>query len=854
MITTDLRPDFDLISSNSDTNKKYISDIAQRNVLTCAADLTIKKAASLMHAQKCSSIVVIQDQQPIGIWTEAEALKLNFKNPSEAEQPIQKVMNPHVNTVDVSLEMSQAALKFKIYNTRHLIVLDAQGQMFGILSQTDVVVNQDANSFLTIADLGSVNSIQTPCVTPDTSISDVVDTMRRYSCDALVVAENRQPKGIVTTRDLVGAISKDQTQDAVCTIMSTSVISAAPSLNLLAARALMVEKNIRHIAIEGDEKQACQLISFSDILANIDHYYNTLLHASLETKKSELQVSKRHLHMANTVINAASDGIMMTDENGIILTVNPAFSQLTGYSYDEAVGQSSTLTSSGKHSKAFYREMWRKISEEGCWQGEIWNRRKSGEIYPEWLTINKVHEPYTGKTLYTGVFSDVSESKKSEKLIENLAYYDPLTELPNRQLLLDRLEMAISVAKAKEEKLAVLLIDIDHFKQINDSLGHFVGDSVLKKVAERLRSSINPQRTLARIGGDEFILLFNCDNISKVSGKAQLLLDSLSAPISENGSEFYLSVSIGCALYPSDGLTQSDLMKNAETAMYRAKSQGRNRFSLYSPDMNARFKERLMIEFQLRHALKRDEFYLLYQPKVSLSSGEVLGVEALVRWSNPELGEVYPDQFIQLAENLGLIPDIGYWVLLEAAQQAVRWQTQYPQGRSLVVSVNVSAKQFIGNQLVDQVNRVLAETGLNPKHLDLEVTESSLIDDLSLACENLTQLRELGVQVSLDDFGTGYSSLSKLNQLPLDTLKIDRSFINAVPGDHESEALVSTIIFLAHKLSLRVVAEGVEDKTQMQFLMDLDCEEMQGYYFSKPVNATEINQILATGKSLQDLS
>lgn len=838
-------------SKTSFNNKKYVSEIVECNVLTCSRETSIREAAYMMHQQRCSSIVVVADDLPIGIWTESEALKLDFSDILVLSNPIESVMDCKVNTVELSTEISQAALKFKINNTNHLIALNADGTIYGILSQTDVVVNQDANSFLTIADLGSVTSVRTPCIPSDTLISDVVDTMRRYSCDALIVTEYNEPKGIVTTRDLVRAISQVQTQEKVSSVMSHRVISAPVSLNLLAARSLMVEKHIRHIAIEGEEGVACQLISFSDILSNIDQYYSSLLHASLEYKELELQISERHLHMANTVINASSDGIMMTDEKGTILSVNPAFTELTGYSAEEAVGQPSTLTSSGKHSAEFYQDMWQKISQQGYWAGEIWNRRKSGEVYPEWLTINKVLEPHTGKTLYTGVFTDVSETKKSQKLIENLAYYDPLTELPNRQLLLDRLEVAMSLANSNGHQLAVLLIDIDHFKQINDSLGHFVGDKVLKKVADRLSLDLKPEFTLARIGGDEFILLFNCDNVDKVTGKAQGLLEALGAPITAGGSEFYLSLSIGCAVYPSDGLSQGDLIKNAETAMYRAKAQGRNRFCMYSADMNAQFKERLQIESQLRSALKRNEFHLLYQPKVALDSGDILGVEALIRWSNPVLGNISPDQFIVLAENLGLIPDIGYWVLSQAVEQGVKWQREA--NRPFVVSVNVSAKQFIDNQLVEQVMHILEKTGLSPQVLDLEVTESSLIDDLSLATDNLMALRKLGVQVSLDDFGTGYSSLSKLNQLPLDTLKIDRSFINAVPGDHEAEAIVSTIIFLAHKLNLKVVAEGVEDKNQIQFLMDLACEEMQGYYFSKPVSAAEVSKMLLEQTNLHSL-
>ncbi|MFT5708472.1 MAG: diguanylate cyclase (GGDEF)-like protein/PAS domain S-box-containing protein, partial [Oceanospirillaceae bacterium] len=726
--------------------------------------------------------------------------------------------------------------------TTHLVVLNPDKTMFGIISQTDMVVNQDANNFLTIVELEAVKSTQAPCMDSETPISVIVDNMRRFQCDALIINCKGKTQGIVTTRDIVRAISLSQTQQAVSCIMSRSLISAPASMNLLAARSLMVEKHIRHIVVENEQGIANKLISFSDILANIDHSYSARLHASLEHKELKLQIAERHLHIANAVINASSDGIMMTDEKGIIISINPAFSILTGYSYEEAVGQSSTLTNSGKHNAQFYQNMWREMTEKGVWQGEIWNRKKNGEIYPEWLTINKVLEPYTGKTMYSGVFSDVSEAKKSKETIENLAYYDPLTELPNRQLLLDRLDVAINLALEEEHKLAVLLIDIDNFKQINDSLGHLVGDSVLKEVALRLNNSITPGRTLARIGGDEFIVFFNYQNVNQVSDIAQRLLDLLKTPVQVNDSKFLLTLSIGCVLYPIDSENQTDLIKNAETAMYRAKAQGRNRFCMYSPDMNAQHKERLLMEYQLREALKNQEFHLLYQPKVCLKRDKIVGVEALIRWNNRVLGCVLPDQFIHLAENLGLIPDIGHWVIREAIGQAALWQTLARE--PIVISVNVSAKQFIKNQLVDQVKQALSDFDFDPQLLDIEVTESCLIDNVSLACENLQTLRTLGVQVSLDDFGTGYSSLSKLNQLPLDTLKIDRSFINEVPGKQASQALVSTIIFLAHQLNLKVVAEGVENIKQKQFLKELDCEQMQGYYFSKAVTVEKICAML----------
>ena len=519
---------------------------------------------------------------------------------------------------------------------------------------------------------------------------------------------------------------------------------------------------------------------------------------------------------------------------------------MTGYTEEEAVGQRANLLTSGQHDKRFYDEMWETINRQGRWQGEIWNRRKNGEVYPEWLTITRIKEPINQTVLYAGIFNDITERKNSETMIEHLAYYDPLTKLPNRQLFYDRLDAAILQANAHHTQLAVLFVDLDHFKRINDSLGHSVGDKVLCEVADLFAECLSEVDTIARIGGDELVVLLNdVQEQADVYRAAQRIVDSLNKPLAIDGRELVMTTSVGCAIYPQDGDSREELLKHADSAMYRAKEEGRNRFCLFSAQMNEQSQRQLAMESRLRQALRNNEFHLLYQPKVNAQTYDIESVEALIRWDDPVNGSVSPSVFIPLAEELGLIEEIGHWVLLEAMRQGKAWQDDL--GISMRVSVNVSARQLITESLVNQIKEGLDETGFPAYLLDIEITETSALNSIETMINCLTAIRAMGATVSMDDFGTGYSSLSMLTKMPLDFLKIDRSFMEGIPGNIGNEELISTIVVMAHNLNLRVVAEGVETIEQLQFLQDLACEYIQGYYFSKPVNANTIVKLTRQG-------
>jgi diguanylate cyclase (GGDEF)-like protein/PAS domain S-box-containing protein len=529
---------------------------------------------------------------------------------------------------------------------------------------------------------------------------------------------------------------------------------------------------------------------------------------------------------------------MVVDVHGRIVATNPAFTQITGYTEIEALGQHSSLTRSTRHDEAFYERLWRDLAEIGFWRGEIWNTRKNGELYLEWLTVSAVRDDAGAVAHYVGVFSDITKVKESQDKLDHLAHHDALTALPNRLLFHDRLQHALARAAREEQQLAVLFIDLDRFKNVNDTLGHHVGDELLKQVARALSARLRDGDTLARLGGDEFIVLL--ENVDGEYG-ARLVADKLVAmfeqPFTVSDYELFVTCSVGVSMFPRDGLDLNILVRNADVAMYQAKARGRNGYQFYAASMSGEGVERLRLESLLRRAIDKNEISLAYQPQVEIDSGRLIGVEALVRWHNPELGQVSPARFIPLAEDIGFISQLGKWVLAEACRQMVRWGQaglEVPK-----MAVNLSVRQFERGGIAGMVGDVLLDTGLAPQRLQLEVTES-VIMNTGDALVYINDLRRIGVGLAIDDFGTGYSSLAYLKQLPVQTLKIDRSFIKDISTDANDEAIAIAIIQLGKSLNLSVIAEGVENEEQAAFLLRHGCTRAQGYLYSRPVTAAQV--------------
>lgn len=559
---------------------------------------------------------------------------------------------------------------------------------------------------------------------------------------------------------------------------------------------------------------------------------------SLKTEITERIRAEEGLRLSAKVFENTLEGVIITDRNTRILAVNEAFTQVTGYDMEDLKGSTPRILQSGRHDHRFYAEMWEELERNGSWIGEIWNRRKNGEIYPERLTIGVVKDADGEVGHYVAVFSDITDIKRSHEQLDFLAHHDPLTCLPNRLLFCESLRHNIALAQRNSSQLAVVFIDLDHFKNVNDTLGHDLGDELLKRVADDLGSQVRESDTLARIGGDEFILLINDIEAPRYAGSiAEKFLSLLSQPRMISGYEVDISASIGISFFPTDGKDVATLVKNADTAMYYAKSHGRNSYHFYEPAMGEYACERVKLEALLRRSIERNELSLHYQPQLDISTGQLIGAEALLRWNNAELGVISPARFIPIAEDIGFISTLGEWVLSTACRQLKEWDGD---GFYLPrVSVNLSVKQLEHGDIVDTVSRVLAETGLLSSRLEMEVTESAIMKN-DRALGFLDGLRALGVVLSVDDFGTGYSSLSYLGRLPVQKLKIDRSFVADVTANPTQEAIVRAIIALSKALGLNTIAEGIETEAEAQFLRQEGCQQAQGYLFSHPLPSHEL--------------
>lgn len=557
-------------------------------------------------------------------------------------------------------------------------------------------------------------------------------------------------------------------------------------------------------------------------------------------KLRERNEDHERLRQAAAVFDCTREGVLVTDNKGLIVHVNRAFMAITGYQSEEVLGQRPSLFKSGHHPPAFYQAMFATLNSTGEWSGEIWNRRKSGEIYPQWQTIRVIDDERGRRSHYVAVFSDISAIKNSEHELAHLAHYDPLTDLPNRLLFTDRTEQALASAQIHKRGCALLMIDLDHFKMINDSLGHSIGDQLLKGVAERLKAMVGPGITLARLGGDEFaVLAESCPQMVHAAAQAQRIIDGLKEPFQIDGHQLFVNISVGISLFPGDALSAEQLLRNSDSALFKAKSSGRNGYALYTEELTAHAQQRVETAFELRRALEQQELRVYYQPVHDLKTSRLIGVEALVRWEHPLRGLVSPAEFIPIAERTGLIAEIDAWVMRQACEQMCQWQQA---GVELsFVAVNVSSRLFARRELFGQVAKVLHETGLDPACLELEVTESAVMDDPEVALEQMHRLRELGVRLAIDDFGTGYSSLLRLKRMPVQKLKIDQGFVAGLPWDEDDAAIVRVIIALAQSMGMQVHAEGIEQVEQARFLLEHGCDLGQGYWFGRPVPAAQLN-------------
>jgi len=560
----------------------------------------------------------------------------------------------------------------------------------------------------------------------------------------------------------------------------------------------------------------------------------------------EVSLQKKYealLHLSNSVIENTIEGIFVTDEEGTIERVNPAFSHITGFEPSEAIGENPRILKSNHQSRDFYAHMWEEISTRGYWSGEIWNRRKDGEAISLWLSITSIYDFAQQSRKYVAVFHDISRIKHTEEKLQHQTYYDPLTNLPNRQLFYDRLNTSIASAKRSSHRIAVLLMDIDNFKKINDSLGPQLGDGFLRTIGERLRAITREEDTIARLGGDEFALLnvhiHNQNEVLDILSRVRAEITK-ALPVGEH--EIVPSASIGVSFYPDDGTDADTLLKNADLAMYKAKGSERGSYALFNPILHDQAQRRIELETNLNRGLGRNEFVLHYQPKIDLKSLRPKGFEALIRWQRNGT-TVSPADFIPVAEETGLIFPLGRHIMRQACSDLLILNGErVNKGRDggLCMAVNLSAKQFQDTGLVAQLREIIEETGVDPGLMSVEITENTAVSDVNSALHMMKEISSSGINISIDDFGTGYSSLAYVKRFTAEELKIDKSFIEDLPSDPGDRAIVQAVVSMAHTIGMQVVAEGVETKEQLEYLGSIGCDTVQGYYFSKPLPIEEL--------------
>ncbi len=554
------------------------------------------------------------------------------------------------------------------------------------------------------------------------------------------------------------------------------------------------------------------------------------------------KIAQNELLLASEVFEKMNDGVLITDAQQRIIKVNNAFTKMSGYTLEDVKGKTPSMLSSGWHDNLFYNALWDDINKKGQWNGEVIDRKKDGTLYTAELNIIALYNDDGILTNYISITNDISDKKQQEKLIHNLAYYDSLTDLPNRVLFEERVVSRIPAMKHSEKKMALLFIDMDNFKNINDTLGHLMGDKFLIEVTKSIKGLINEEDTFARLGGDEFtILIENIDSVVDIVPIADKIVNTFSTPVKIEGVELYSGISMGISIYPDDGTSYEELMKAADTAMYQVKNSGKHNYQFYSKSMHERIAERVFLENDMRNAISKDEFFLVYQPKVNLDTKLVYGMEALIRWSHGKSGLIRPDKFIHIAEETGQIKKIGLWV---AKQAFIDTKKLHDEGDMLTVSINVSSKQLEDESFISDICSIIEDIGIEKSYIELEITESHIMNNVEKALSILKKLDETGFKLSIDDFGTGYSSLSYLKKLPAKTIKIDRSFVLDIDKDEDDRSIVAAIIAMARSLGKDVIAEGSETQGHIDALKFLHCNKIQGYYFSKPLEIDDFRKFI----------
>jgi diguanylate cyclase (GGDEF)-like protein/PAS domain S-box-containing protein len=817
-----------------------------------AVDITSCKQSELLLAESDARYQALLDGSSDWIWTRDLTFKLSYSN--------------HRSTTMLGFcakelfEFAPAELihpddQAKLHSTLHQAVLTKNGWRGLVLrwrTKNDSYKTLESNAsaiFNLDGELIGFHGIDRDI--SKRAATDTADRLRSNILDSM-------PKGIVLTRirtksilytnpqfdALFGYAAGELVGQQISTINATTDKSPEGMTHYIIGE--LEKSGVWSGEVYCQRKDGSKFWTFTSV-SNFIHPQYGPVWLSVSDDITERKLVENDLRIA-AIAFESQEGMTVTDASGTILRVNRAFTEITGYIPEEIIGKNPRFLRSGKHDTEFYGQMWQRLLQDGAWEGEIWNRRKNGEVYPEYLIITAVRDSAGRITNYVATFNDITLSKAAADEIQNLAFYDPLTLLPNRRLLLDRIKQALAASVRNETSGTILFIDLDHFKMINDTLGHSMGDLLLQQVAQRLSSCVRETDTVARLGGDEFVVMLErlskdtMESATQAEIVAKKILTALNQTYHLGTHEFRCAASIGATQFHDHQISQDELLKQADIAMYQAKTLGRNTICFFDPQMQTRIAARAVLENELHKVLGQHQLHLYYQVQVD-QNGQAVGAEALLRWHHPQRGIVAPGQFIPVAEESGLILPIGQWVLENGCARLSAWQDD-PLTEKLELAINVSARQFHQAEFVTQVEHALQHHAINPRRLKLELTESMLIDKTEETIKTIQALKDRGIQFSLDDFGTGYSSLQYLKRLPLDQLKIDQSFVHDLAENSSDQAIVQTIIAMAHSLNLDVIAEGVETDEQHAILLSKGCTRFQGYLFGRPIPIDEFELAL----------
>ncbi|PSL13255.1 diguanylate cyclase/phosphodiesterase with PAS/PAC sensor(s) [Marinobacterium halophilum] len=825
-----------------------VAAICQPDVISLALDSALAEAIECMAAHKVGAILIEAQGQALGLMTRRRAMRLILEQGADARIHVEALLP--ILHVSADLDVDELGFEFISQNATHALVFAATGQRLGIVSQSDIINNQGLAHDLFLKSLNETTNFDVLRLPGSCSLRMAVERMYSVNYSAVLVGGDEFGWRIMTDTDVMRLLAQRQCLDTLLAELALpELVAVDGDMSLFNARRYFKENSFRHIGVKDRSGQVIGLASYRDILRSVEMDYIYRLRTLLHDKSHALNQSQHNLRLIERVVSTSREGVLITDAEGHIQSVNPAFTAITGYEPWEALGNNPNMLSSGRHDAQFYTRLWSVLQDEGSWQGEIWNRHKDGSVYPEWLSITAIKDDAGAVTQYAAIFHDLTETKRSEARVRQLSWFDSVTGLANRHLFEDRLQQAYHYSCEQQQLMALVALDLDLFKQVNDRFGHKGGDLLLKQVAERIESTLDGSGTASRPAGDEFyIILSELPDHTALNAYLERLGRVLSMPFWISHDEIRLQVSMGVALAPQDAPSSEALIRAAEVALRHSKESGRNTCCFFSTEQHAATLSRYHIAGLLQQALERNEFSMVYQPQLCVKSGQLVGVEALIRWHNPELGAVSPELFIPVAEDAGMIEAIGNWVLERSVSEAVQWARH---DLHMKLSVNFSVRQFQRGEVADRIMTVLQQHAFPADQFVVELTETCFMHSAEATERALIKLREQGVRIAIDDFGTGYSSLSYIRNMSLDVIKIDRSFVSQICASDTGGRLVQAMIDMGHAMDLEVVAEGVESVSDFEVLKQLGCDQAQGYYIARPMSsaaliqwATELSQRL----------